>query len=139
MVTTACELHEPWIRRLICSLLEAMLRKVGLAYHSEYYGLAAVDLLIEDRIAHQETIHDCRGGGLCFSRGLGSFGRIKHSTRYMRLAPRCSRLRWQSCERLTVDAELLALQEQHRRARQPRPDVRVPDHQDASRDADSHL
>ncbi|GJZ84307.1 hypothetical protein Tco_0649646 [Tanacetum coccineum] len=31
-------------------------------------------------------------------------------------------------------AELLALREQQRRARQPGPDVRVPDHQDASRD-----
>ncbi|GJV21544.1 hypothetical protein Tco_1370564 [Tanacetum coccineum] len=38
-----------------------------------------------------------------------------------------------------MQAELLALREQHRRARQPGPDVRVPDHQDASRDADSHI
>ncbi|GKB19861.1 hypothetical protein Tco_0853784 [Tanacetum coccineum] len=37
------------------------------------------------------------------------------------------------------EAELLALREQQRRARQPGPDVRVPDHQDASRDADSHI
>ncbi|GKC77886.1 hypothetical protein Tco_1128660, partial [Tanacetum coccineum] len=35
-------------------------------------------------------------------------------------------------------AELLALRGQQR-ARQPGPDVRVPDHQDASRDADSHI
>ncbi|GKF58083.1 hypothetical protein Tco_0171620, partial [Tanacetum coccineum] len=35
--------------------------------------------------------------------------------------------------------ELLALREQRRRARQPRPDVRVPYHQDASRGADSHI
>ncbi|GKD78185.1 hypothetical protein Tco_1340806, partial [Tanacetum coccineum] len=34
---------------------------------------------------------------------------------------------------------LLALREQRRRARQPAPDARVPDHQDASRDADSHI
>ncbi|GKD79182.1 hypothetical protein Tco_1341803, partial [Tanacetum coccineum] len=36
-------------------------------------------------------------------------------------------------------AELLAMREQQRRARQPGPDVRVPDHQDASRDVDSHI
>ncbi|GJS18477.1 hypothetical protein Tco_0412949 [Tanacetum coccineum] len=36
-------------------------------------------------------------------------------------------------------AELLALREQRRRARQPAPDARVPDHQDASRDADSDI
>ncbi|GJS06453.1 hypothetical protein Tco_0363249 [Tanacetum coccineum] len=38
-----------------------------------------------------------------------------------------------------MQAELLALREQLRRARQPAPDARVPDHQDASRDADSHI
>ncbi|GKA43431.1 hypothetical protein Tco_0736155 [Tanacetum coccineum] len=38
-----------------------------------------------------------------------------------------------------MQAELLALQEQQRRARQPGPEARIPDHQDASRDADSHI
>ncbi|GKF95673.1 hypothetical protein Tco_0288408, partial [Tanacetum coccineum] len=38
-----------------------------------------------------------------------------------------------------MQAELLELREQQRRARQPGPDARVPDHQDASRDADSHI
>ncbi|GJW71559.1 hypothetical protein Tco_0128476 [Tanacetum coccineum] len=36
-----------------------------------------------------------------------------------------------------MQAELLALREQQRRARQPGPDARIPDLQDASRDADS--
>ncbi|GJU52326.1 hypothetical protein Tco_1226040 [Tanacetum coccineum] len=36
-------------------------------------------------------------------------------------------------------AELLALREQQMRAKQPAPDARVPDHQDAFRDADSHI
>ncbi|GKF40782.1 hypothetical protein Tco_0124124 [Tanacetum coccineum] len=38
-----------------------------------------------------------------------------------------------------MQAELLALQEQRRRARQPTPDARIPDHHDASGDADSHV
>nr|GFA43667.1 hypothetical protein [Tanacetum cinerariifolium] len=38
-----------------------------------------------------------------------------------------------------MHAELLALREQPRRARQPGSDPRVPDHQDAPRDADSHI
>ncbi|GJW22174.1 hypothetical protein Tco_0032796 [Tanacetum coccineum] len=38
-----------------------------------------------------------------------------------------------------MQAELLGLREQRRRARQPVLDVRIPDHQDASRDADSHV
>ncbi|GKD68858.1 hypothetical protein Tco_1322948, partial [Tanacetum coccineum] len=82
----------------------------------------------EDSSSRDHT--DCGGGGLCFLRGLGSCDR--------RLSPKCSRLRWQSFERLTVNAELLALRGQQR-ARQPGPDVRVLDHQDASRDADSHI
>nr|GEV39023.1 hypothetical protein [Tanacetum cinerariifolium] len=38
-----------------------------------------------------------------------------------------------------MQAELLALHEQPRRAGQPRRDARVPNHQDAPRDADSHV
>nr|GEX90981.1 hypothetical protein [Tanacetum cinerariifolium] len=38
-----------------------------------------------------------------------------------------------------MQAELLALQEQPRRARQLGEDARVPNHQDAPRDADSHI
>ncbi|GJS53567.1 hypothetical protein Tco_0626929 [Tanacetum coccineum] len=38
-----------------------------------------------------------------------------------------------------MQAELLAHREQQGRARQPRPDARIPDHQDASGDADSHV
>ncbi|GJW07427.1 hypothetical protein Tco_1569850 [Tanacetum coccineum] len=38
-----------------------------------------------------------------------------------------------------MQAELLALRESQRRARQPGPEVRITDHQDASRDADSHI
>ncbi|GKD41030.1 hypothetical protein Tco_1261237, partial [Tanacetum coccineum] len=37
-----------------------------------------------------------------------------------------------------MQTELLALRGQ-RRARQPAPDARIPDHQDASGDADSHV
>ncbi|GJU91947.1 hypothetical protein Tco_1304370 [Tanacetum coccineum] len=38
-----------------------------------------------------------------------------------------------------MQAELLALRGQNRRARQPRSDARAPDHHDATRDADSHI
>ncbi|GKA61936.1 hypothetical protein Tco_0761455 [Tanacetum coccineum] len=42
-------------------------------------------------------------------------------------------------EMVDMQAELLALREQQRRARQPGPDARVPDYQEASRDADSRI
>ncbi|GJT32891.1 hypothetical protein Tco_0923310 [Tanacetum coccineum] len=38
-----------------------------------------------------------------------------------------------------MQAELLALREPQRRARQPGPEARIPDHQEASGDADSHI
>ncbi|GJR68608.1 hypothetical protein Tco_0014673 [Tanacetum coccineum] len=38
-----------------------------------------------------------------------------------------------------IQAELLSLREQQRRTRQPGPEARIPDHQDASGDADSHI
>ncbi|GKF68631.1 hypothetical protein Tco_0198310 [Tanacetum coccineum] len=38
-----------------------------------------------------------------------------------------------------MQAELLTLREQQRRARQPGPETRIPDHQDASGDADRHI
>ncbi|GKF76138.1 hypothetical protein Tco_0225582 [Tanacetum coccineum] len=38
-----------------------------------------------------------------------------------------------------MQAELLAHREQQGKARQPGPDARIPDHQDASGDADSHV
>ncbi|GJS94900.1 hypothetical protein Tco_0801868 [Tanacetum coccineum] len=38
-----------------------------------------------------------------------------------------------------MQAKLIALREQQRRARQPGPEARIPDHQDASGDADSHI
>ncbi|GKG13818.1 hypothetical protein Tco_0350778, partial [Tanacetum coccineum] len=38
-----------------------------------------------------------------------------------------------------MQAELLALREQQSRARQPGPEARIPDHQEASGGADSHI
>ncbi|GJV86521.1 hypothetical protein Tco_1530459 [Tanacetum coccineum] len=81
---------------------------------------------------------------------------FRPSTRYIRLAEMVElretdrRRQAQIIETLRVmrnmrremsdmHAELLAHREQKRRARQPRSDARAPDHQDASRDADSHI
>nr|GEW70570.1 hypothetical protein [Tanacetum cinerariifolium] len=73
-----------------------------------------VDLLMEDRIAYQETIQIMKEEGYD------------------------ARVAWAHSIRLS-QAELLALREQLRRARQLGGDARVLDHQDAPRDADSHI
>ncbi|GJX21950.1 reverse transcriptase domain-containing protein [Tanacetum coccineum] len=77
---------------------------------------------------------DGGGGGLCFPRGLGSLDRIESGDSSRALDPSDM---WQ--EMSDMQAELLSLREQQRRARQPRPEARIPDHQDASGDADSHI
>ncbi|GJV48425.1 hypothetical protein Tco_1438637 [Tanacetum coccineum] len=116
---------------------------------------------------HRDSM-DGGGGGLSFPRGLGSLDRIKsgtliqtqhqvHETRFQMQQAELAALREtdrrrqaQMVETLRVirdmrremsdmQAELLALREQQRRARQPGPKARIPDHQDASGDADSHI
>ncbi|GJY35742.1 hypothetical protein Tco_0421120 [Tanacetum coccineum] len=86
---------------------------------------------IQDLYALLEDVQDRdsmdgRGGGLCFPRGLGSLDRIESGDP-------------QELQTHLDHAELLAHREQQRRTRQPGPDARIPDHQDASGEADSHI
>ncbi|GJV37409.1 hypothetical protein Tco_1409886 [Tanacetum coccineum] len=101
--------------------------------------------LLED--AQDRDSMDGRGGGLCFPRGLGSLDRIESGdlsgasdpSRQAQMVETLRVMRNIRQEMGDMQAELLALQEQRRRARQPTPDARIPDHQDASGDADSHV
>ncbi|GJU13639.1 hypothetical protein Tco_1136035 [Tanacetum coccineum] len=77
---------------------------------------------------------DGGGGGLCFPRSLGSLDMIESGDSLGASDPLDM-----SREMSDMQADLLALREQQRRARQPRPDARTLDHQDASGDADSHI
>ncbi|GJR08624.1 hypothetical protein Tco_0791276 [Tanacetum coccineum] len=77
---------------------------------------------------------DAGGGSLCFPRGLGSHDKIESGD-----SSGASDLSYMRREISGMQAELLAPREQQRRARQPRPEARIPDHQDASGDADSHI
>ncbi|GKE80946.1 hypothetical protein Tco_1550946 [Tanacetum coccineum] len=88
--------------------------------------------LLED--AQDRDSMDGGGEGLCFLSGLGSLDRIESSDSSGASDPSDMRQ-----EMSDMQAELLALREQQRRAGQPGPDARIPDHQDASRDADSHI
>nr|GEY64065.1 hypothetical protein [Tanacetum cinerariifolium] len=84
-----------------------------------------VNLLIEDRIAHQETIliveEEAYAAREAWAHSIG-LSQAVHS----------------ELQTHRKQTELLALREHPRRARQPGEDARVPDHQDAPRDADSH-
>ncbi|GJX69574.1 hypothetical protein Tco_0305301 [Tanacetum coccineum] len=92
-----------------------------------------VTLAAADRLAYGDMIviriqYDCGGKRPMLPEGLGL---IRLDT-----APVMRDMRREMGD---MQVELLALREHQRRARQPGPDVRVPDHQDASRDADSHI
>ncbi|GKE64996.1 hypothetical protein Tco_1519157, partial [Tanacetum coccineum] len=90
--------------------------------------------LLEDAQDRDRT--DYEGGGLCFPRGLGSLDRIERQAQMVEILRVIRDIRQ---EMVNMQAELLVLQEQHRRARQLGPDARVPDYQEASRDADSRI
>ncbi|GKF12433.1 hypothetical protein Tco_0050359, partial [Tanacetum coccineum] len=86
------------------------------------------------------------GGGLCFPRGLGSLDRIElgdpsrasDPSRQAQMVETLRVMRDMRREMDNMQTELLALRGQ-RRARQPAPDTKIPDHHDASGDADSHV
>nr|GEW01445.1 hypothetical protein [Tanacetum cinerariifolium] len=134
-----------------------------------------VDLLMEDMIAHQETIlimeEEAYVSREAWAHSIGLSHAVHfelqthreqtqhhvHKTRFQMQQAEMAKLRETDRRRQAhmletlrvmrdmrremgdMQAELLALREQRRRAGQPGSDARVPDHQDASRDADSHI
>ncbi|GKA31748.1 hypothetical protein Tco_0718053 [Tanacetum coccineum] len=85
-----------------------------------------VDLLMEDRRTLQETVliveEEAYASREAYAHSIGLSQTVHHELQTHR-----------------EQAELLALREQQRRARQPGPDARVPDYQKDSRDADSRI
>ncbi|GJU20920.1 hypothetical protein Tco_1154262 [Tanacetum coccineum] len=145
------------------------IRDVGVTELAELHEHDTHDLyaLLED--AQDRDSMDGGGGGLCFPRGLGSLDWLSHATHqelqthrdhvyahetHLQASDTATAVGYShsdtASETLQVirdmrremsdmQAELLALREQHRRARQPGTEARIPDHQDASWDADSHI
>ncbi|GJS11274.1 putative reverse transcriptase domain-containing protein [Tanacetum coccineum] len=98
--------------------------------------------LLED--AQDRDSMDGRGGGLCFPRGLGSLNTLsRRPIRSIRpnmiMCSKRTRPSQHTRHSYNCRAELLTLREQQRKARQPGPDARILDLQDASGDADSHI
>ncbi|GKE97380.1 hypothetical protein Tco_0020731, partial [Tanacetum coccineum] len=101
--------------------------------------------LLED--VQERDSMDGGGGGLCFLRGLSSLDKIESSDpsgasdplRQAQMAETLRVMRDVRREMSDMQAKLLAHQEQQGRDRRLGPDVRIPDHQDALGDADSHV
>ncbi|GJR58439.1 putative reverse transcriptase domain-containing protein [Tanacetum coccineum] len=117
MVTELAELHEHDTQDLYALLEDAQDSRSRISQRVNMDS-QRVDLLIGDRMTLQETVWMVEEEAYAHQTQLqlqGTLIQTKHQ------------------------AELLALREQQRRARQPGPEARILDHQDASRDADSHI
>nr|GFB97003.1 hypothetical protein [Tanacetum cinerariifolium] len=109
-----------------------------------------VDLLMEDRIAHQETIqimeNEAYTAREAWAHSIG-LSQAVHSelqtyqeqVRQSHMAETLRVMGDMRREMGDMQAELLALRGQPMRAGQPGGDARVPNYQDAPRDTDSHI
>ncbi|GJZ45248.1 hypothetical protein Tco_0592844, partial [Tanacetum coccineum] len=126
-------------------------RKVGYGIRDTWVnpaeGVVRVDLLMGDRMTLQETVliveeeayasREAWAHAIALSQAI--YYELQTHREQEQMIETLHVMRDMRREMGDMQAELLALREQRRRARQPTPDVRVPDHQDASRDVDSHI
>nr|GFB12050.1 hypothetical protein [Tanacetum cinerariifolium] len=124
-VTELGELHEHDTHDLYALLEDAQDDRTRI---SQWVAMDSqrVDLLMGDRMTLQETVwiveDEAYAAREAWAQSVGLSQTVHHELQTL-------------CEQ----AELLALRGQPRRAGQPGGDVRVPNHQDALRDADSHI
>ncbi|GJS35692.1 reverse transcriptase domain-containing protein [Tanacetum coccineum] len=142
-------------------------KRSSLGSESIWTRSGLTSLLIRDRIDSFRRQLDGRGGCLMLPRGLGSFvivlsqhhqelqthscnhvyahedylqdtrPQLQHAERQDQMVEALRVIRDMRREMSDMQTELLALREPQRRARQPGPEARIPDHQDASGDADN--
>ncbi|GJW84054.1 hypothetical protein Tco_0157199 [Tanacetum coccineum] len=151
-VTELAELHEHDTQDLYALLEDAQEGRTRISQRVSI-DLQRVDLLMEDMIAHHETIQIVEEEAYASQEacthtiGLSQAVHFELQTHNEQTGRRHQAqmvetlcvMRDMRREMGDMQAELLAHREQQGRARQPAPDARVPDHQDASRDADSHI
>nr|GEV01056.1 hypothetical protein [Tanacetum cinerariifolium] len=102
-----------------------------------------VDLLMEDRIAHQETIQivedEAYAARESWAHSIGLKLLETDRRRQEQMAETLRVMKDMRREMGDMQAELLTLPEQSSRVGQSRGDARVHNHQDAPRDANSHI
>nr|GEW20119.1 hypothetical protein [Tanacetum cinerariifolium] len=146
-VTELAELHKHDTHNLYALLEDAQDSRTRISQRVATDS-QRVDLLMEDMTAHQKTILIVEEEAYVVReawahlRGLSQAVHSELQTHRERQAQMVKTLRVMGDMRREMgdmQAELLALREQPRRARQPGGDARVPDHEDAPRDANSHI
>ncbi|GJU95039.1 putative reverse transcriptase domain-containing protein [Tanacetum coccineum] len=144
-VTKLAELNEHDTQDLYALLEDAQDSRTRIALRVTMDS-QRVDLLMGDRMTLQETVliveEEAYASREAWAHVIGLSQAVHYElqTHREQLHAHQTQLQLQGTLIQTQhQAELLALREQRRRATQPTPDARVPDHQDASRDADSHI
>nr|GEV77724.1 hypothetical protein [Tanacetum cinerariifolium] len=162
-VTELAELYEHDTQDLYALLEDAQDSRTRISQRVDMDS-QRVDLLMEDRIAHQETIliveEEAYAAREAWAYSIGLSQAVhselqthqeqmqqaeiaelqetgcKHQAQMVEILRVMGDMRREMGD---MQAELLPLREQPRRARHPGEDARVPNHQDAPRDADSHI
>ncbi|GJU20477.1 hypothetical protein Tco_1153819 [Tanacetum coccineum] len=144
-VTELAELHEHDTQDLYALLEDAQDSRSRISQRVDMDS-QRVDLLMGDRMTLQETIwmveEEAYASREAWAHSIGLIQTPDAATAAGRQAQMVETLRVirdMRREMSDMQTELLSLREQQRRARQPGPEARIPDHQDASRDADSHI
>ncbi|GKC53909.1 hypothetical protein Tco_1076654 [Tanacetum coccineum] len=144
-VTELAELHEHDTHDLYALLEDAQDSRTRISQRVAMDS-QRVDLLIEDRIAHQETVliveEEAYASREAWAHSVGLSQAVHYELQTHREQTQHQILRVMRDMRREMGdmyTELLALREQWRRARQPGSDAMVPDHQDAYGDDDSHI
>ncbi|GJU93756.1 hypothetical protein Tco_1318512 [Tanacetum coccineum] len=157
-VTKLTELHEHDIQDLYALLEDAQDSRSRISQRVDMDS-QRVDLLMGDMMTLQETVwmveeeayasRDAWAYSIGLSQATHQELQTHHDHVYAhgthiqahqaQMAKTLRVMRDMRREMSGMQAELLAHREQHGRARQPEPDARIPDHQDASGDADSHV
>ncbi|GJZ61559.1 hypothetical protein Tco_0617696 [Tanacetum coccineum] len=150
-VVELAELHERDTQDLYALLEDAQDSRSRISQRVDMDS-QRVDLLMGDRMTLQETVwmvkEEAYASRKAWTHSIGLSQAIyqelqthhdhvyAHET-YLQETLRV--IRDMRREMSNMQTELLALREPQRRARQPGPEARIPDHQDASGDADSHI
>nr|GEU31802.1 hypothetical protein [Tanacetum cinerariifolium] len=159
-VTELAELHEHDTQELYALLEDAQDSRTRISQRVDVDS-QRVDLLMKDKIAHQETIQivedEAYAAREAWAHSIGLSQAVyselqthREQTEIAELRETDRRHQAQMAETLRVmgdmrremgdmQAELLAQRGQPRRVGQPGEDARVPNRQDAPRDADSHI
>ncbi|GJU62397.1 hypothetical protein Tco_1244232 [Tanacetum coccineum] len=143
-VTELAELHEHDTHDLYALLEDAQDSRTRISQREEAYAsreawayaIGLSQAAYYELQTHREQVHETRSQ---MQQAEMAELRETDRRRQAQIAKTLRVMRDMRREMGDMQAELLALREQQRRVRQLGPDVKVSDHQDASRDSDSHI